>query len=446
MKLYNSYTLKVEEFKPIKENEVSMYVCGPTVYNHAHIGNARPIVVFDTLRRTFEALGYKVKYVSNFTDVDDKIINKALEEGISERQVADKYIDAYNNVRNSLNIIPIDVTPRVTDTMDEIIDFIDQLVKNGNAYVVDGDVYFSVESDPKYGELSHQHLDDLLVGGSERVEENEAKKNPLDFALWKKTDKGIKWNSPWGEGRPGWHTECVVMISKEFDGGMIDIHGGGKDLKFPHHENEMAQSICCNHHHLANYWIHNGMLNLDGGKMSKSLGNVKLAKDVIEQLGSNLTRWILLSVNYRDVLNFSEETLEAARKELGRIETVLRQVELKKEIAGVKFNDEYNKEKFEEFLNQMSDDLNTPNGYMVIFDVVKILNQQLRNKEIDFDEIAVNYNALKKMLEVLGIFIDELKMSDEDKDIYQKWNDAKADKDFEKADEYRNILTSKGIL
>ncbi|MBQ6817456.1 MAG: cysteine--tRNA ligase, partial [Bacilli bacterium] len=298
MKLYNSYSLKEEEFKPIKEGEVSMYVCGPTVYNHAHIGNARPIVVFDTLRRVFEALNYKVKFVSNFTDVDDKIINKALEEGVSEKEIAERYIKAYNDVRNSLNIIPIDVTPRVTETMDEIIDFIDKLVKEGNAYEVDGDVFFSVESDKKYGELSHQKLEDLDAGA--RVNIGDTKRNPLDFALWKKTDKGIKWNSPWGEGRPGWHTECVVMIGKEFNGGMIDIHGGGKDLKFPHHENEMAQSECVNHHHLANYWIHNGMLETKGGKMSKSLGNTSWAKDVIKEYGSNLVRWFLLSAKYRD--------------------------------------------------------------------------------------------------------------------------------------------------
>ena len=446
MKLYNSYTLKVEEFKPIKENEVSMYVCGPTVYNDAHIGNARPIVVFDTLRRVFEALGYKVKFVSNFTDVDDKIINKAIEENSDERQVADKYIKAYNDVRNSLNVIPIDVTPRVTDTMDEIKSFIDKLVKNGNAYVVDGDVYFSVESDKTYGELSHQKLDDLLVGGSDRVEENESKKNPLDFALWKKTDKGIKWDSPWGLGRPGWHTECVVMISKEFEGGLIDIHGGGKDLKFPHHENEMAQSQCCNHHHLANYWIHNGMLNFDGGKMSKSLGNVVYAKDVIAELGANLTRWLLLSVNYRDVLNFSEETLEAAKKELNKIETVLKQCEVKMQLNNVELSSDLNIDKYNEFIEQMSDDLNTPNAYKVIFDTVKLLNQELRKSDIDYVQVIKDYNSLEKMLEILGIFINKVILSEEDKDIYNKWNQAKADKDFELADKYRNTLINKGIL
>ena len=444
MKLYNSYTLKTEEFVPIKENEVSMYVCGPTVYNHAHIGNARPIVVFDTLRRTFEALGYKVKFVSNFTDVDDKIINKAIEEDVSENEIAERYIKAYNDVRNSLNIIPLDVTPRVTETMDEIIAFIDKLVKNGNAYVVDGDVYFSVESDPKYGELSHQKLEDLNAGA--RVETNDLKKNPLDFALWKKTDKGIKWNSPWGEGRPGWHTECVVMIGKEFNSGLIDIHGGGKDLKFPHHENEMAQSECCNHHRLANYWIHNGMLETKGGKMSKSLGNTQWAKDVIAEHGANLVRWFLLSGKYRDSLIYDDETFNAAKTELNKIETVLKQVEVKSQIAGVVLSDDFNKEKYQEFLDQMADDLNTPNAYMVIFDTVKLLNQSLRTRDIDWNEASKNYNAIEKMLEILGIFIDKIVLSEDDKKIYDNWNKAKADKDFETADSYRNELIAKGIL
>ncbi len=444
IKLYNSYTLKIEEFKPIKPNEVSMYVCGPTVYNHAHIGNARPIVVFDTLRRVFEANGYKVKFVSNFTDVDDKIINKAIEEGVSEKEVAERYIEAYNNVRKALNVIPVDVTPRVTETMPEIIEFIDKLVENGSAYEVNGDVYFSVDADPKYGELSHQKIEELDAGS--RVEENTQKKNPFDFALWKKTEKGIKWDSPWGEGRPGWHTECVVMIGKEFNHGMIDIHGGGKDLKFPHHENEVAQSECCNGHHLANYWIHNGMLETAGGKMSKSLGNTQWAKDVIELNGANLTRWLLLSAKYRDALIYSDETWETSRTELGKIETVLKQTELKTQVNDVAFGDAYNEEKYNEFIEQMNDDLNTPNAYMVIFDTVKLLNQALRQREIDYKDVEKQYNALKKMLYVLGIYIDELKLSKEDKETYNAWSKAKAEKDFETADKYRAVLSEKGIL
>ena len=444
MKLYNSYTLKTEEFKPIEEGKVSMYVCGPTVYNHAHIGNARPIVVFDTLRRTFEALDYKVKFVSNFTDVDDKIINKALEEGVSEKEIAERYIKAYNDVRNSLNIIPLDVTPRVTETMDEIIEFIDRLVKKGNAYVVDGDVYFSVESDPKYGELSHQRLEDLNAGA--RVEANDLKKNPQDFALWKKTDKGIKWDSPWGPGRPGWHTECVVMIGKEFNSGMIDIHGGGRDLKFPHHENEVAQSECCNGHHLANYWIHNGMLETKGGKMSKSLGNTQWAKDVIAEHGANLVRWFLLSAKYRDSLIYDDETFTAAKTELNKIETALKQAEVKSQIANAENKGNYDGKLFEEFLNQMADDLNTPNAYMVIYEATKQLNQALRAREVDYDAVFEKYNTIQKMLEILGIFVPKLVLSDEDKEVYAKWNEAKAAKDFETADKYRAVLMEKGIL
>ena len=444
MKLYNSYTLKEEEFKPIKEGQVNMYVCGPTVYNHAHIGNARPIVVFDTLRRTLEAIGYKVKFVSNFTDVDDKIINKAIEEGVSEKEIAERYIDAYNNVRNSLNIIPIDVTPRVTETMDEIIAFIDELVKKGSAYELDGDVYFSVKDDPNYGELSHQRLEDLDSGA--RVEIDEAKKNPLDFALWKKTEKGIKWDSPWGEGRPGWHTECVVMIGKEFEGGLIDIHGGGKDLKFPHHENEMAQSRCVNGHHLANYWVHNGMLETKGGKMSKSLGNTQWAKDVIAEHGTNLVRWFLLSARYRDSLIYDDETFNAAKTELNKIELALKQAEVKVQTSRKTFSDSFNEEKYQEFLKQMQDDLNTPNAYMVIFDTVKLLNQALRVKELDFEEISKQYNAVKKMLNILGIDIKEIKMSEDDLKTYDAWLEAKNQKDFETADKYRAILSEKGIL
>lgn len=444
MKLYNSYTLKTEEFKPIEEGKVSMYVCGPTVYNHAHIGNARPIVVFDTLRRTFEALGYKVKFVSNFTDVDDKIINKAIEEGVSENEIAERYIKAYNDVRDSLNIVPIDVTPRVTETMDEIIAFIDELVRKGHAYVVDGDVYFDVESDPKYGELSHQRLEDLNAGA--RVETNDLKRNPQDFALWKKTDKGIKWDSPWGEGRPGWHTECVVMIGKEFKSGMIDIHGGGKDLKFPHHENEVAQSECCNGHHLANYWIHNGMLETKGGKMSKSLGNTQWAKDVIAIHGPNLVRWFLLSARYRDSLIYDDETFNAAKTELNKIETALKQAEVKAQIAGKENTGVYDEEMYQQFIDQMADDLNTPNAYMVIFETLKKLNQVLRVRDIDFDAVFKEYNAIGKMLEILGIFIEMKVLDEEDKRNYALWNEAKANKDFETADKYRAALIEKGIL
>lgn len=443
IKLYNTKTLKIEEFKPIEPGHVSMYVCGPTVYNYAHIGNARPMVVFDVLKRLFEAEGYTVKYVSNFTDVDDKIINKAIEENTTESVIANRYIDAYQAVRKELNTELPDITPRVTETMDAIIKFIDELVQSGHAYNVDGDVYFSVESVPTYGEISHQKLEQLEAGA--RVEENSAKRNPYDFALWKKTDKGIKWDSPWGQGRPGWHTECVVMINNNL-GEMIDIHGGGMDLRFPHHENEAAQQEALHGNALANYWIHNAMININGDKMSKSLGNVIWAKDVVEKLGTNLTRWLMSSVHYRKELNFSDETIETARKELSRVLLPLKQADIKAGLAGITLSDAYDEESYRHFLNQLDDDMNTPNAYEVIFNTVKQLNTALRSKEIDFETVSKYRNAVEKMLNVLGIVVDKVILSNEDKELFAKWNDAKSAKDFAKADEYRNELTARGLL
>ncbi|MCF0116262.1 MAG: cysteine--tRNA ligase [Erysipelotrichaceae bacterium] len=443
MKLYNSKNLKVEEFKPIKEGEVSMYVCGPTVYNHAHIGNARPIIVFDNLRRLFEAEGYKVKYVSNFTDVDDKIIKKAHEEGVAEGVITERYMEAYNAVRASLNTRPLDATPRVTETMDEIIEFIDQLVKGGYAYQIDGDVYFRVNSIPTYGEISNQKLDDLQAGA--RIEENDRKESPFDFALWKETEMGIKWDSPWGKGRPGWHTECVVMINDNFHD-MIDIHGGGLDLKFPHHENEVAQSRAVFKNAIANYWLHNAMVNINGDKMSKSLGNVTWAKDVIEQLGANLTRWLVSSVHYRKELNFSDETIDTARKELEKVMLPLKQAVIKAALAGEDLGSEKDEESYRAYLDAMDDDMNTPNAYAVIFDTVKKLNQLLRTRDINFVEVGKKVNAVEAMLDVLGITHERVNVTKEDKEIFANWNAAKAEKDFDKADIYRGKLMEKGLL
>lgn len=443
IKLYNSKSLKIEEFKPIKENEVSMYVCGPTVYNHPHIGNARPIVVFDTLRRLFEAEGYKVKYVSNYTDVDDKIIKKANEEGVSEEVIANRYIEAYEKVRNDLNTLALDATPRVTQTMDEIIDFIDQLVKTGHAYEIDGDVYFRVSSVDNYGQISNQRLEDLQVGA--RIEENDKKENPFDFALWKKTDMGIKWQSPWSLGRPGWHTECVVMINDEFKG-KIDIHGGGMDLKFPHHENEAAQNEAINGNAIANYWVHNAMINIDGTKMSKSLGNVTWAKDVIAKLHAPLVRWFMNSVHYRKELNFSDEAIETARKELEKVTNALNQASIKWQLANLENNNNIDQESYRKFLDEMDDDLNTPNAYAQIFDAVKKLNTSLRQREIDFNNVMSLFNSIVEMLKVLGVQYDMINLSEEDKIIFNAWNQAKKDKDFDQADIYRNKLIAKGLL
>ena len=444
IRLYNSKTLQIEPFKPLKEGHVDMYVCGPTVYNYAHIGNARPMVVFDVLKRLFEAEGYTVTYVSNFTDVDDKIINRAIEENTTEAVIAQRYIDAYQDLRRQLNTHKPDITPRVTETMDGIIAFIKDMVDNGSAYVSEnGDVYFSVDADDDYGEISHQNLDMLEAGA--RIDVNQGKRNPYDFALWKKTDKGIQWDSPWGKGRPGWHTECVVMINQNL-GEIIDIHGGGMDLKFPHHENEAAQQECTHHNSLANYWVHNAMINIDGQKMSKSLGNTLWAKDIIDQLGTNLTRWLMSSVHYRKELNFSEETVETARKELEKVLNPLKQADIRISLAQAEVTDEKDEESFRSFLDQLDDDLNTPNAYTVIFETVKKLNQAMRVRDIDFAHLERIRNSVVAMLDVLGIVVDRVTLSEEDRKLFEGWNSAKKEKNWEQADQYRNALSEKGLL
>ena len=442
MKLYNSKTNQIETFKPIKPNEVSMYVCGPTVYGEAHIGNARPIIVFDTLRRLFLALGYKVDFVSNYTDVDDKIIQKAINEAVDETVITKRYIEAYEAVRNSLNALPIEHNPKVTENIEGIVAFIQDLVNQGYAYDVNGNVYFRVEKANEYGEISKQRIEDLLVGA--RIEAESEKENPLDFTLWKKTDQGIQWDSPWGKGRPGWHTECVVMIHEHFHH-MIDIHGGGMDLKFPHHENEVAQSRACLHHGLANVWMHNGMLNIDGEKMSKSLGNVMLAKDVIAQLGSAVVRWMMMSVDYRSPLNITDDVVETAKTEVNKALSALRQVEIKVQLSDLEIKDMDHTPFYDAFLEAMQDDLNTPNAMMRIFDVVKAININLRARELK-DEIFAQYHDLKAMLDVLGIEHIYFNVSDELKEVYKKWNQAKIDKDFALADEYRKVLMEANVL
>ena len=445
MKIFNSMNQKVEEFKPLHPNEVHMYVCGPTVYNYPHIGNARPIVVFDTLRRTFQAIGYNVKMVSNYTDVDDKIIKVAKECGVSEAEITEKFINAYNHDRLSLHAAMPDAAPRVTETMDAIIAFIKLLVDKGHAYEIEGDVYFRVNSVESYGKLSNQQIEDLLVGA--RIDENSKKENPLDFTLWKKTEEGIKWDSPWSVGRPGWHTECVVMINQEFSGEhTIDIHGGGMDLKFPHHENEIAQSRAAYDSPIANYWIHNGMVNIDGEKMSKSLGNVIWAKDMIAKIGGNVLRWVMLSAHYRAPLNINEEAIETAKKELNRVATAMKQAYVKLGLADVVMDEVYNEEQLAPFLEAMQDDLNTPNAFAAVFETVKVLNQALRQRESDLQAVKALVRTLEKMMDVLGIELARLTMSEEDKQLHRQWKAAVKEKDFATADQYRAKLIEKGIL
>ena len=445
MKVFNTLTNKKEEFVPIKPNEVSIYVCGPTVYNYVHIGNTRPMIVFDVLRRTFEYLGYKVTFVSNFTDVDDKIIKAAKEEGVSEKELTDKYIKAYEDVRRGLNLLFPTYAPRVTETMQPIIDFIKELVDQGYAYEIDGDVYFRVTKIKEYGMLSGIKVEDLIAGASERVDENDKKESSTDFALWKKTDEGIQFESPWSKGRPGWHTECVVMINDIFDNGRIDIHGGGQDLKFPHHENEIAQSMACHHHPIANVWMHNQMININNQKMSKSLGNVLWAKDLLNELGCNVYKWLMLSTHYRNPLNFTDEVLASVKKEVEKVENVLKQTSLYLQVNHCLKKD-YCQDSVDTMVEALADDLNTSLALTQILGQVKVLNQAMRAKEKDDSMISMGYQTLVRMLDVMGFVHDVKVLSEEDISLYQAWLNEKAVKNFEKADQLRAQLQEKGII
>lgn len=447
MRLFNTLTNKKEEFKPIEEGKVSIYICGPTVYNHAHIGNTRPMIVFDVLRRTFEYLGNDVTFVSNYTDVDDKIIKTAKAEGITEKELTDKYIKAYEDVRAGLNIEDPTYKPRVTETMPEIINFIQALIDKSYAYEVDGDVYFRVTKVKEYGMLSGIKVEDLIAGASDRTlsVDDKKKESTTDFALWKKTNEGIQFDTPWSKGRPGWHTECVVMINKLFKDGKIDIHGGGQDLKFPHHENEIAQSMAYNGHPIANYWMHNQMINIDGEKMSKSLGNVLWAKDLIVEFGCNVFKWLMLSTHYRNPLNMTDDVIAGVRKEVSKAENATKSASLYLQVNHVPAHD-YKKETVDAMVNALEDDLNTSLALTQVLDQVKVLNQVMRVREKDNDVIATEYATLVKMGDVLGFLFEGTKLSEEDIALYEEWNAYKKEKNFDEADRVRKELTERGIL
>lgn len=447
MKVFNSLTNKKEELTPLKDGQVSMYVCGPTVYNYVHIGNTRPMITFDLLRRTLEYLGEKVIYVSNYTDVDDKIIKQAKKEGVSEKELTDKYIKAYEEVRDGLHLLTPSYTPRVTETMDKIIHFIEVLIEKGYAYEKDGDVYFRVTKIPSYGELSGIKVDDLIQGASERTltEDDKKKESPLDFALWKKTDEGIQFDSPWSKGRPGWHTECVVMINDIFEEGHIDIHAGGHDLKFPHHENEMAQSVAYSGHHIADTWMHNQMININGEKMSKSLGNVLWAKDLLNELGCNVYKWLMLSTHYRNPLNFTDEVLNNVKKEVAKVENVVKSASLYLAVNHVE-KEEARKETVDHMVMALADDLNSSLALTEILDQVKVLNQVMRTREKDNAAIAKEYATLMKMTDVMGFAFKGVELREEDIDLYNEWNAYKKEKNFEEADRVRGLLIERGIL
>jgi len=439
LRIYNSLTNKLEDFKPLNGNKVNMYVCGPTVYNYIHIGNARPVIFFDTLKRYLEFSGYEVSYASNITDVDDKIINKALEEGVSEKEVATRYADVYFTNVKDLGAKKPDYTPYATEYIQKMIDFISELKDNGYTYEVDGDVYFRVSKIDDYGVLSNQQAEFLDAGVRKSVDTK--KEDPRDFVLWKKTDKGIKWDSPFGVGRPGWHTECVVM-SHDIYHTMLDIHGGGMDLKFPHHENEIAQCNALYHNHLAKYWMHVGRLDMNGEKMSKSLGNVVRVVDLSKE-DLMILRLLIVTAPYRSNINYNDELLTQYKNEYQKITRAYKQAALKLDLASVeqKSCDNDYIEKFKEY---MDNDFNTPNVLTLVQTIVKEINQLVRTA--DNDMLAIKTNTLKTIMNVLGVELNYNKLNEENKDLYNKWNALKKEKNFEEADKIRAILTERGIL
>ena len=437
MKIYNSLTDKKEEFIPIEEGKITMYVCGPTVYNYVHIGNMRPVITFDMVYNYFKYLGYKVTYASNFTDINPKITTKAEELGITEREVADKFIKAYLDDLKNYNCSEIDERPRVINCLDDIFNFIQKLIDKDYAYVVDGDVYFRVSKIKDYGILSNQDINDLIKGS--RVDIDEKKEDPLDFALWRKTDHGERFESPWGLGIPGWHTECVVMINKLF-GPKIDIHAGGVDLKFPHHENEIAQSIALNNNYIANTWMHNGHININNEKMSKSLGNFILAKDFIKDHSPNEIKIALFSTHYRLPINLTKQVFEEAKNIDTKIKTVLKNANLNLNINNQKIDNNITDQIFEEYMN---DDFNTPNVITHLLDLVKELNSTIRNKEENIVELTSKILIITK---ILGLVYEMPTLSNKQKETYNNWIEARNNKDFEKADIYRNELIKENIL
>ena len=449
IKLYNSLTKKIEPFKPVKENEVSMYVCGSTVYNDMHIGNSRPIVFFDVVNRFFQYVGYNVKMVSNFTDIDDKIIKKALSEGVEEHVISERYIKSITETYKLLNCLPHYENPKVTENMDNIIKFIKLLVDKGGAYVVDNDVYFDVAKDETYGELSGQTIENLISGS--RVEENDKKRNSSDFNLWKETEVGKKWDSPWGCGRPGWHTECVVMINNIFNG-LIDIHGGGSDLKFPHHENEIAQSVVAFGDKLANYWMHNGRIDLNGEKMSKSIGNVIMAKELVQEIGYGAYRMLILSVPYRQPLNYRDELLNQAKGDFDKIYktklSLSRKLQIEKGIIkeNIDITSENIKQIKEEFIEALSNDFNTANAITAIIKTTKLINTLVRQKEFDENYALQLLQLLDEQMWVLGIDSIVKPLNNIELELVRKWQTARNNKDFESADVLRKEINDKGII
>ena len=451
MKLYNTLTRKKEEFQPLEEGKVGIYACGPTVYDYIHVGNARPMVVFDTLRRFLEYDGYDVRFIVNFTDIDDKVINKAIKEGLDFSEIANRYIEAYKEDALALNVKEEStIHPRATHYIENIVAFIGGLIEKGSAYESKGDVYFRVASAEDYGKLSKKNIEDLQAGA--RIEVNTQKENPMDFALWKKSKEGEPhWPSPWGEGRPGWHIECSVM-SRELLGDTIDIHAGGSDLQFPHHENEIAQSESLTGKPFANYWLHNGMLTINGSKMSKSEGNFFTVKEIGEEFDLEVLRYFLIASHYRSPINFSREIMEQMEHALERLYNARNNMNYLLDKTRDQASDQDSDhlkalEGFEDkFVQSMRDDINTADAITALFELVKYVNQ-------NFDE-ATNRELVEKYLDkynelsgVLGLLYrqDEI-LEEEILDLIDRRQEARKNKDYQLADEIRDRLLEEDII
>lgn len=455
MKLFNTMSRRKEEFVPLEEGKVRMYVCGPTVYNLIHIGNARPMIIFDTVRRYLEYKGYEVNYVSNFTDVDDKIIKKAIEEGVSAEEISQRYIAECKKDMAGMNVKPATTHPLATQEIDGMIDMIQTLIDKGYAYpVADGTVYFRVKKFKEYGKLSHKNLDDLQSGfRSLQVSGEDQKEDPLDFVLWKPKKEGEPfWKSPWCDGRPGWHIECSVM-SKKYLGEEIDIHAGGEDLVFPHHENEIAQSECCNGVPFAKYWMHNAFLNIDNRKMSKSLGNFRTVREIGEQYDLQVLRFFMLNAHYRSPLNFSADLMESSKNALERITEAAARLRDRQAAATVQEATEDEKKLMQEeaafvtkFEESMDDDFNTADALAAVFELVKFANtnvQEGSSKEFAGHTLEV----MTKLCDVLGLTLEKKEeiLDEEIENLIAERQEARKAKDFARADEIRGLLLDKGI-
>lgn len=454
IKLYNTMTRTKEDFKPLVDNQVSMYVCGPTVYNYIHIGNARSIIAFDTIRRYFEYRGYNVKFVSNFTDVDDKMINSARDQGITMPELAERYINAFKEDVRAVNVEPATLNPRATENIPEIIDFITVLIEKGYAYEAQGDVYYRARKFKKYGALSHQNINELEQGASQHVDDEETarKEDPIDFALWKAT-KGneIAWDSPWGSGRPGWHIECSVMSTK-YLGDTFDIHGGGEDLQFPHHENEIAQSEAKTGQTFARYWMHNGFVTVgdENEKMSKSLGNFVTVHDLVKEINPQVLRFLMSTTQYRRPIQYTQNSLQDAKNNLEKVQNAF--INLNYRLKDAKGEPDYdtarkadNLEK--DFVQAMDDDFNAQNGIAVVYEFARLINVYSEKDAVNAEQIKRLAKMYSKMASIFGIDLKQEENDDVEIDRLVKRRDqARADRDFETSDQLRDQLNQMGVI